>query len=218
MEPAIVPAAVCGFVATICIGKQPFNCRPGCHCSEVGRPFVAQGHQHAFFLFPFLSSVVNNPQNPPRCYDIFSLPSFFVQTQTNTWSNNNRSFARFKCEEIVPIRPVGRGGDQHLYAAELWHGPSLAFKDLGISVLTQLLQHFLAGKGTTLNVLVGTSGDTVPSESFYCTSMSIRITDRAVVATIGLQGSSAIEAVKGLSNINLVVLFPEVSSYTFCSY
>ena len=67
---------------------------------------------------------------------------------------------------------------------ELWHGPPLAFKDLGMQVLCKLLQHFLdkEGGGARLNLLVGTSGDT---------------------------GSSAIEAAKDLDRVTITVLYPQ---------
>lgn len=60
-------------------------------------------------------------------------------------------------------------------------GPTLAFKDLGLQILGQLLQYFLAQDRQNLLVLVGTSGDT---------------------------GSAAIEAVKGLNNVDIMVLYP----------
>lgn len=50
-----------------------------------------------------------------------------------------------------------------LYIAELFHGPSLAFKDLGMQVLTNLLEHYLLQEGRRMTFLVGTSGDTGPS-------------------------------------------------------
>jgi len=68
---------------------------------------------------------------------------------------------------------------------ELWHGPTLAFKDLGMQVLCKLLQYYLdynKEAPDVLNLLVGTSGDT---------------------------GSSAIEAVKELPNVTITVLYPK---------
>ena len=47
-----------------------------------------------------------------------------------------------------------------IYSLELFHGPTLAFKDVGARFMARLLQYFTAGDGTLVNVLVATSGDT----------------------------------------------------------
>ena len=54
-----------------------------------------------------------------------------------------------------PVREVEPG----IYALELFHGPTLAFKDVGARFMARLLQHFLAGDDE-VHVLVATSGDT----------------------------------------------------------
>ena len=54
-----------------------------------------------------------------------------------------------------PVREVEPG----IYALELFHGPTLAFKDVGARFMARLLQHFLVGKDE-VHVLVATSGDT----------------------------------------------------------
>ena len=62
-----------------------------------------------------------------------------------------------------PIVPV----EENIYSLELFHGPTLAFKDVGARFMARLLQYFIKGKGasgkeqdSTVNVLVATSGDT----------------------------------------------------------
>ncbi len=55
--------------------------------------------------------------------------------------------------------PVVRVED-NIYALELFHGPTLAFKDVGARFMARLLQYFIGGGGSTVNVLVATSGDT----------------------------------------------------------
>lgn len=52
--------------------------------------------------------------------------------------------------------------ESNIYSLELFHGPTLAFKDVGARFMARLLRHFTAGKtqGRTVNVLVATSGDT----------------------------------------------------------
>lgn len=49
-----------------------------------------------------------------------------------------------------------------IYSLELFHGPTLAFKDVGARFMARLLQYFLKkeGEGSRVNVLVATSGDT----------------------------------------------------------
>lgn len=49
-----------------------------------------------------------------------------------------------------------------IYALELFHGPTLAFKDVGARFMARMLGHFIRceGQGDTVNVLVATSGDT----------------------------------------------------------
>jgi threonine synthase len=54
-----------------------------------------------------------------------------------------------------PLHEVEPG----IYALELFHGPTLAFKDVGARFMARLLRHFLGGEGE-VNVLVATSGDT----------------------------------------------------------
>ncbi len=58
----------------------------------------------------------------------------------------------FEC----PVVPVHEG----IWSLELFHGPTLAFKDVGARFMARLLRHFLADCGHEVNVLVATSGDT----------------------------------------------------------
>lgn len=52
--------------------------------------------------------------------------------------------------------------EESIYSLELFHGPTLAFKDVGARFMARLLGHFIAqeGEGREVNVLVATSGDT----------------------------------------------------------
>ena len=47
-----------------------------------------------------------------------------------------------------------------IYSLELFHGPTLAFKDVGARFMARMLRHFTDGSSGVLNVLVATSGDT----------------------------------------------------------
>ncbi len=57
----------------------------------------------------------------------------------------------------VPAVPV----TDNIYSLELFHGPTLAFKDVGARFMARLLQYFIKQEGNEqVNVLVATSGDT----------------------------------------------------------
>lgn len=48
----------------------------------------------------------------------------------------------------------------NIYSLELFHGPTLAFKDIGARFMARLLSHFMTNRAKQVNVLVATSGDT----------------------------------------------------------
>jgi threonine synthase len=56
----------------------------------------------------------------------------------------------------VPLVPVS----ENVYSLELFHGPTLAFKDVGARFMARLLRYFIASSDAPVNVLVATSGDT----------------------------------------------------------
>lgn len=64
----------------------------------------------------------------------------------------------FDCEQIAPLSPVG----DWAHALELWHGPTLAFKDMALQLLPYLLTLSGRKNGETreIFILVATSGDT----------------------------------------------------------
>jgi len=89
-----------------------------------------------------------------------------------------KAFKSFKDEnEPIKIAKLANG----LNIAELFHGPTLAFKDLALGVVGQLYEYFLEKAQKNMTVLIGTSGDT---------------------------GSAAINAVRGLKWVDVVVLLP----------
>jgi threonine synthase len=75
----------------------------------------------------------------------------------------------------VPLRQV----TDRIWALELFHGPTMAFKDIGARVQARLLHHFT--DGTPLTILVATSGDT---------------------------GSAVAQAFHGVPDTRVVVLYP----------
>jgi len=66
------------------------------------------------------------------------------------------SEANFGSMLVVPVSQV----DDDLWLAHLSNGPTAAFKDMAMQLLGRLFEHELARRGTTLNVLGATSGDT----------------------------------------------------------
>jgi len=83
---------------------------------------------------------------------------------------------KFQLSDIAPL--VDLKGFRVL---ELFHGPTLAFKDLALTLVGLFLRHFLRRNNRHVTILVGTSGDT---------------------------GSASIEAVRGSSMADIVVLLP----------
>ncbi len=87
-----------------------------------------------------------------------------------------KSYNGFKEKKVVNIKKVG-----NINLLELYHGPTLAFKDIAMQVIGNLYDHFEVAKNKSVNIVVATSGDT---------------------------GSAAIAALSNRKNINLFVLHP----------
>ncbi|MFC1837236.1 threonine synthase [Thermodesulfobacteriota bacterium] len=88
----------------------------------------------------------------------------------------NRSYATFTHPEITPLVQKG-----DLYVLELFHGPTLAFKDVALQFLGNVFAHILGETGAKMNIVGATSGDT---------------------------GSAAIYGVRGKDRINIFILHP----------
>ncbi|MEX2045416.1 MAG: threonine synthase, partial [Opitutus sp.] len=67
-----------------------------------------------------------------------------------------RSYTRFADPAIAPLKPLER----NLYVLELFHGPTLAFKDFALQLLGNLYAHQCQIRHETINILGATSGDT----------------------------------------------------------
>lgn len=88
----------------------------------------------------------------------------------------------------VPLVPVG----EECYALELFHGPTLAFKDVGARVLARLLGHF--------NATAADRGSAAPGTSTAST---------VLVATSGDTGGAVAHAFWGVAGTRVVVLYPD---------
>ncbi len=89
------------------------------------------------------------------------------------------SYATFRSPEVAPV--VSWAGEP-LHIMELFHGPTLAFKDVALQWLGNLFEHILEKHDSHLNIVGATSGDT---------------------------GSAAIHGVRGKPRINIFIMHPK---------
>ena len=87
-----------------------------------------------------------------------------------------KSYSTFREKDVVKISNIG-----DLKLLELFHGPTLAFKDIAMQFIGNLYEYYLSKNNKKINIVVATSGDT---------------------------GAAAIDAIKGKSNLNIFVLHP----------
>jgi threonine synthase len=87
------------------------------------------------------------------------------------------AYSRFRHPAVVPLVQYGPSD----FLLELFHGPTLAFKDLAMQLLGRLMDHMLAARGERTTIVVATSGDT---------------------------GGAAVEAFRGRARADLFVLYP----------
>lgn len=110
----------------------------------------------AFLLFPFLG-------------DCISEVDFKAMTA--------KAYASFSHQAVVPISQLG----SNEFLMELYHGPTLAFKDVALQLLGLLYDHLLSSRGKRVTIVGATSGDT---------------------------GSAAIDACRGRDAVDIFILHP----------
>jgi len=88
------------------------------------------------------------------------------------------AYATFTHPAVAPVKELY----PNLYLLELFHGPTLAFKDVAMQILARLYDKALKAQGRHLTIVAATSGDT---------------------------GGAAVEAFRGASNARILILFPE---------
>ncbi|WP_256012734.1 threonine synthase [Desertivirga xinjiangensis] len=93
--------------------------------------------------------------------DSYSLPEIAFKVAKNILQNAmpDEDLKSIIDDAIDFPAPVVKLND-NTYVLELFHGPSLAFKDFGARFMSRIMSHFLEEGEKTLNVLVATSGDT----------------------------------------------------------
>lgn len=87
------------------------------------------------------------------------------------------AYATFTAPDVAPLKQVGDND----WVLELFHGPTLAFKDVAMQFLSRLIDHFLTRQGKQVTIIGATSGDT---------------------------GAAAVQAFRGLKSVDVFMLHP----------
>jgi threonine synthase len=131
-------------------------------------PLFKPGEIRDFAAMPYAEAAFRVMR--PFIGDAFSDEEFFADLEG--------AYAGFSHSAVVPLRQIG----PNRFLLELFHGPTLAFKDLALQLIGRLFARALKKRGRRVTVIVATSGDT---------------------------GSAAIAALKGQPNLNIFVLHPK---------
>lgn len=89
----------------------------------------------------------------------------------------HEAYATFRHPAVVPLVQI----DERQWLLELFHGPTLAFKDVALQLVGRMFDHVLSERGQRITIVGATSGDT---------------------------GSAAIDGVKQCENVDIVILYP----------
>jgi len=89
----------------------------------------------------------------------------------------NSSYRNFRVDDVVTVKKIGK-----INLLELFHGPTLAFKDIAMQIIGNMYEKILKKNNLKVNVIVATSGDT---------------------------GAAAISAIRDRKNMKIFVLHPE---------
>lgn len=90
----------------------------------------------------------------------------------------SEAYSTFRHAAVVPLVQIG----EHQWVQELFHGPTLAFKDVALQLVGRMFDQVLAQRGERVVIVGATSGDT---------------------------GSAAIDGLAGCERVDVVILYPE---------
>lgn len=91
---------------------------------------------------------------------------------------SQNAYATFSADEVTPLTRI----NDQIHLCELYHGPTIAFKDVAMQVLSRLFDYELKKRGSKAVILGATSGDT---------------------------GSAALEAFRGRNMVDIFILYPD---------
>lgn len=75
------------------------------------------------------------------------------------------SYASFEKKDIIPLQALKSRKDT--YIMELFYGPTISFKDIGLAFLVNLVNFFLERRDEHLSIIVATTGDTGPATAYF---------------------------------------------------
>ena len=110
----------------------------------------------------------------------FEVTRYFVESEIDAESYKKiikKSYENFSHQAVAPLKQLSRNN----FLLELFHGPTLAFKDFALQFLGNLLDHFLSKRSEKIVIIGATSGDT---------------------------GSAAIQGCKDCKNVKIFILHP----------
>src|SRR5436190_8662183 len=126
-----------------------------------GELAAMQGKSYADIAFAVMSPFMNGAVPEPELKGMIA-----------------EAYSGFDHPAVAPLKQL----DSNLWLLELFHGPTLAFKDVAMQLLARLMDWALARRGERTTVVVATSGDT---------------------------GGAAVEAFRGRARTDLFVLYPK---------